>query len=205
VCTHHKLALQVSSKNWWEKDGVSLFWQTKDREQFIFHECWQKWDLPEWWNEAVIRALLLHLQILGSSFALMLLKHCSFMVFYCSPIFTYGTFYYRQVSVHYVFLIALPYAASSWLTFIQIHKYTHAQVQFSFNLTSSHKTFQIYTCNRNWEFFIDVIISPYHYMFRPLRAILRWIQYVIFKSKYRRESPHYYNESVVHKFCLLIM
>jgi hypothetical protein len=68
---------------------------------------------------------------------------------------------------------------------------------------------QTYTCNRNWESFIDVIISPcittcfgpygpssgeynissyfywcyhislYHNMFRPLRAILRWIQYII--------------------------
>jgi hypothetical protein len=42
------------------------------------------------------------------------------------------------------------------------------------------RIFQTYTCNRNWEFFIDVIIPLYHYMFRPLRAILRWIQYVIY-------------------------
>jgi hypothetical protein len=42
------------------------------------------------------------------------------------------------------------------------------------------RIFQIYTCNRNWEFFYwCYYISLYHNMFRPLRAIIKKIQYII--------------------------
>jgi hypothetical protein len=38
------------------------------------------------------------------------------------------------------------------------------------------RIFQTHTCNRNWEFFYwCYYISLYYNLFRPLRAILRWI------------------------------
>jgi hypothetical protein len=58
--------------------------------------------------------------------------------------------------------------------------------------------FQTYTCNRNWEFNWCYYISLYHYMFRPLWAILRRIQYITFVFKHLRKSYRYPNGSVIY-------
>jgi hypothetical protein len=54
-------------------------------------------------------------------------------------------------------------------------------------ITTENFIFRTYTRNRNWELYWCYYISLYHNMFRPLWAILRWIQ-LLFKTSSRNPS-----------------
>jgi hypothetical protein len=76
---------------------------------------------------------------------------------------------YEDHSLEY-FVLENLYCMGAGIKYCQLYSLVATKSSLSYTPVTNFtdvKIFQIYTCNRNREFFIDIIIPPYHYMFRP--------------------------------------